>query len=165
MSYYKLPPNYYLQIYPPPAHPQPPPNTHTIPQKFLRFREFHKSHFIQNRIFFRHSLKPTTPWWLWKVEEDESVGEEVVGGRYDQRQQTERYESYTGYDYQENYYEGEEVETEDPKVEFVLSEEAIAMFRFSELRRQQRKLAGHPLKNKESRFYYKKNMYKIFFFL
>jgi hypothetical protein len=144
MSYYKLPPNYYLQIYPPPSHPPPPPTLHTIPQKFLRFREFHNTHFIQNRLFFQHSFNPTTPWWLWKVEGEEGVGEEAVEGGYYQQQQAE---NYTDYGYQEKYYEGEE--TEDPKVEFVLSEEAIAMFRFSELRRQQRKLVEFLLRAKK----------------
>ncbi|POG69637.1 hypothetical protein GLOIN_2v1624649 [Rhizophagus irregularis DAOM 181602=DAOM 197198] len=130
MSYYKLPPNYYLQFYPPPPHPPPPPAFQTTTQKFLRFHDFHHTHFIQNRNFF-HALNSTTPWWSWKVEE-EGVEE---GSRY-QQQQPEEYENY---EYQEEYYEEREEEKAEG-VEFVLSEEAIAMFRFSELRKQQRKL-------------------------
>ncbi|CAB5191420.1 unnamed protein product [Rhizophagus irregularis] len=127
MSYYKLPPNYYLQFYPPPPHPPPPPAFQTTTQKFLRFHDFHHTHFIQNRNFF-HALNSTTPWWSWKVEE-EGVEE---GSRY-QQQQPEEYENY---EYQEEYYEEREEEKAEG-VEFVLSEEAIAMFRFSELRKQQ----------------------------
>jgi hypothetical protein len=130
MSNYKLPPNYYLQFYPPPPHPPPPPTLHNTTQKFLRFHDFHHAHFIQNRYFFQHALNSITPWWSWKIEEG------VEEGRSYQQQQPEEYENY---EYQEEYYEeGEEEETE--KIKFVLSEEAIAMFRFSELRRQQRKL-------------------------
>ncbi|RGB33155.1 hypothetical protein C1646_705089 [Rhizophagus diaphanus] len=137
MSYYKLPPNYYLQFYPPPPHPPPPPAFQTTTQKFLRFHDFHHTHFIQNRNFF-HALNSTTPWWSWKVEE-EGVEE---GSRYQQQQP----EEYGNYEYQEEYYEEREEEKTE-KVEFVLSEEAIAMFRFSELRKQQRKLFdfGSPL--------------------
>ncbi|RIA97721.1 hypothetical protein C1645_801672 [Glomus cerebriforme] len=132
MAHYKLPPNYYLQFYSPPPHPQPLPTFHTTPQKFLRFHKFHHTHFIQNRNFFQNALNPTAPWWLWKVEGKENVGEEVIEGR-DYQQQTEEYENY---EYQGEQYEEEKAE-EEPKVEFVLSEEAIAMFRFSELRRKQ----------------------------
>ncbi|CAB4410559.1 unnamed protein product [Rhizophagus irregularis] len=127
MSYYKLPPNYYLQFYPPPPHPPPPPAFQTTTQKFLRFHDFHHTHFIQNRNFF-HALNSTTPWWSWKVEE-EGVEE---GSRYQQQQPKE----YENYEYQEEYYEEREEEKTEG-VEFVLSEEAIAMFRFSELRKQQ----------------------------
>lgn len=127
MSYYKLPPNYYLQFYPPPPHPPPPPAFQTTTQKFLRFHDFHHTHFIQNRNFF-HALNSTTPWWSWKVGVEE-------GSRYQQQQPKE----YENYEYQEEYYEEREEEKTEG-VEFVLSEEAIAMFRFSELRKQQRKL-------------------------
>ncbi|CAG8468782.1 16484_t:CDS:2 [Funneliformis caledonium] len=49
----------------------------------------------------------------------------------------EEAEGHTGYEYQEQYQkEVEQEESEEPKIEFVLSEEAKAMFRFSELRRQ-----------------------------
>ncbi|CAB4374246.1 unnamed protein product [Rhizophagus irregularis] len=127
MSYYKLPPNYYLQFYPPPPHPPPPPAFQTTTQKFLRFHDFHHTHFIQNRNFF-HALNSTTPWWSWKVEE-----EGVEEGSIYQQQQPEEYENY---EYKEEYYEEREEEKAEG-VEFVLSEEAIAMFRFSELRKQQ----------------------------
>ncbi|CAB4409829.1 unnamed protein product [Rhizophagus irregularis] len=139
MSYYKLPPNYYLQFYPPPPHPPPPPAFQTTTQKFLRFHDFHHTHFIQNRNFF-HALNSTTPWWSWKVEE-EGVEE---GSRYQQQQPKE----YENYEYQEEYYEEREEEKTEG-VEFVLSEEAIAMFRFSELRKQQ--LAEEISKSKKKK--------------
>ncbi|GBC04891.1 hypothetical protein RclHR1_05930001 [Rhizophagus clarus] len=124
MSNHKLPPNYYLHFYPPPPHPSPPPSLNTTTQKFLRFRDFYRTHFIQNRNFFHHALNSPTPWWSWKIEEG-----------VEERSHQLQPEEYENYEYQEEYCEEQEVKTEE--IEFVLSEEAIAMFRFSELRRQQ----------------------------
>src|ERR1044072_3142873 len=111
---YKLPPNHYLQFYPPPPHPPP---SHTTSQRKLRFRDFHSAHFIQNKNFFRQALNPTTPWWLWRTEgSEETVGGESYQQNYQQGYQQQPPEGgYTSYEYREEHYK-----EEDPKLEFVL---------------------------------------------
>ncbi|CAG8441906.1 6489_t:CDS:2 [Ambispora leptoticha] len=112
---------------PPPQNFFQVPNASTeTPQRYLQFRNFHAAHFSRpHQEFFLRALNPISPpWTLWNINGDEGwEQEEVTGDVY--------YEEGPEHDC------WEEQEEEDGKenVEFVLSEEAIAMFRFSELRK------------------------------
>lgn len=143
-------PNPYLQLYPPPPHPSPPKDKDlsSDPQHLLRFREFYQKHFVANRDFFKFALEPK-PFSLWGVESSdfswwrppESSQEHNEYG-WDQYEKSKGvpYEGNELYDEYVGDYEKENEEENEGKVEFVLSEEAIAMFRFSELRRLKRKI-------------------------
>ncbi|CAG8489488.1 8272_t:CDS:2 [Paraglomus occultum] len=84
------------------------------PRNVLRFRDFHRTHFLPNRDFFRQALNPS-PNGLWNIIDN---SESTEWSEWTKRQ----------------------------GVEFVLSEEAIAMFRFSEMRREELKSSskGQP---------------------
>ncbi|CAG8611455.1 1798_t:CDS:2 [Acaulospora morrowiae] len=129
-----------LHLYPPPPHP-PPPNdfpSSSSPQQFLRFREFHQKHFVDNSEFFRSVLNP-------RPLHSQRVYEGLNWNQNDNdRNQPSGRDGYYGED-NEGWIEdeggyGEGVndewnEEEEEKVELVLSDEMIAMFRFSEMRR------------------------------
>ncbi|CAG8433543.1 6735_t:CDS:2 [Ambispora gerdemannii] len=95
-------------------------------QRYLRFRNFHAAHFSRPRQeFFLHALNPTSPpWTLWNINRDEEWEQEGEQEIADDVYYEEGHEN-----------NGWKEEEEEENVEFVLSEEAIAMFRFSELRK------------------------------
>ncbi|KAG9287736.1 hypothetical protein G9A89_004139 [Geosiphon pyriformis] len=110
------------------------------PQKYLRFRNFHTTHFSPHRQFFLQALDPN-PQSLWSV-----PGLKVETGK-------EWKEGYGGRGSYSTFYkegniacENEEVaqgeEGDSENLEFVLNEETIAMFRFSEIRKLEREKAA-----------------------
>ncbi|CAG8489594.1 9053_t:CDS:2 [Acaulospora colombiana] len=142
------PKNPYLHLYPPPPHPPPPKDLSSSPdpRRSLQFREFHKKHFVNNREFFQFALNPK-PFNSQRTD---------CAGAFDWNQNGYGWNEYEGYYGEEGNEEwiGEEGEydewdgevwkeegenEEEGKVEFVLSDEMIAMFRFSELRRLKQK--------------------------
>nr|CAG8584169.1 13724_t:CDS:2 [Entrophospora candida] len=103
-------------------------------QKYLNFRNFYNTHFLANRKFFEHALNPT-PSHLWNIND---VIEQEPADSNEMKEEVEEHYTKEENEYhqdQDEYYQVDEHYQEEDKIEFVLSEEAIAMFRFSELRR------------------------------
>src|SRR5215213_8882912 len=103
-------------------------------QKYLNFRNFYNTHFLANRKFFENTLNPT-PSHLWNI--NDVIEQEPADSNEVKEEVKEHYtkEENEYHQDQDEYYQVDEHYQEEDKIEFVLSEEAIAMFRFSELRR------------------------------
>ncbi|CAG8818479.1 38347_t:CDS:2 [Gigaspora margarita] len=133
----------------PPSSPTPPIDTFSSPQNILRFRDFHAKHFTQKN-FFLHALNPNPQHIWYGVEGSENWKQEPEFAENFEEWNEEEWngEEWNGEEWNGEEWNGEELngeewneewneEEEEEKVEFVLSEEAISMFRFSELRKQQ----------------------------
>ncbi|RHZ45391.1 hypothetical protein Glove_680g22 [Diversispora epigaea] len=140
--------NPYLHFYPPPPHPPPPKNL-TLPpdpRHVLSFREFYQKHFNTHRNFFQFALDPK-PSSLWRIESCNFNWWNQPFYKYPYEYNEPREEEEEPYDEKNELYEEyvedyEENEGKEEKMQFVLSDEAIAMFRFSELRRLKLKENG-----------------------
>ncbi|CAG8560143.1 941_t:CDS:2 [Diversispora eburnea] len=143
--------NPYLHFYPPPPHPPPPKNLtlQTDPRHVLSFREFYQKHFNTHRDFFQFALDPK-PFSLWRIESCNFNWQNQPFYKYpyeyNERNRERNWNQYREsreeeeepYDEEnqpyEDYVDYEENKENEEKMQFVLSDEAIAMFRFSELR-------------------------------